>query len=78
MTVNLGAQSLTHRVIRLLFTIWLIAYPVVACTPVLLGAAAGGAGGGAAVIGGWLAGSVLFLPWIVGIVVLGFLAVLTR
>jgi hypothetical protein len=73
-----GARPPAHRILRLLLTIWLVAYPVVACTPVLLGAATGGASGGWAVLGGWLAGSLLFGPWIIGIIVLGLLAMLTR
>jgi hypothetical protein len=62
----------------LLLTIWLVAYPVVSCTPVLLGAIAGGTRGGSAVLGGLLAGSFLLIPWLVGILVLGLLALLTR
>lgn len=73
-----GPRPLGHRTIRLLLTIWLVAYPVVACTPVLLGSISGGSGGGYAILGGLFAGSILLLPWLVGILVLGLLALLTR
>jgi hypothetical protein len=67
-----------HRIIRLLLTIWLVAYPVVACTPILFGSLTGGRGGGAIAFGGLIAGGLLLWPWLVGILVLGLLAILTR
>lgn len=71
-------RSLVHQVLRLLLTTWLVAYPLVACVPVLLGSASGGAAGGAAVLGGLIAGWYLLIPWLVGVLVLGLLAVLSR
>jgi hypothetical protein len=47
-----------------------VAYPIIACTPVLLGSMSVGSGGGVAVLGGLIAGSVLLMPWLVGILVL--------
>jgi hypothetical protein len=73
-----GPRPLGHRIIRLLLTIWLVAYPVVACTPVLLGSISGGSSGGYAILGGLFAGSVLLVPWLVGILVLGLMAILSR
>jgi hypothetical protein len=73
-----GQRGLGHRIIRLLLMVWLIAYPVISCGPILLGAAAGGTSGGYAALGGLIMGSVLLVPWLVGVVVLGLLALLTR
>jgi hypothetical protein len=73
-----GPRPLGHRIIRLALTIWLIAYPVVACTPVVIGSISGGAGGSAAILGGLFAGGILLGPWLIGILVLGLLALLTR
>jgi hypothetical protein len=72
-----GPRPLGHRIIRMLLTIWLVAYPVVSCGPVILGSMAGGSGAATAV-GGILVGWFLFVPWLVGIIVLGLLAILTR
>lgn len=73
-----GQRPLGHRIIRLLLTIWLVAYPVLACSPILLGSISGGSSGGYAILGGLIAGSVFLMPWLVGILVLGLLALLTR
>lgn len=78
MTIGHGPRPLGHRIIRLLLTIWLVAYPAVSCAPIVIGSAAGGSGGGAAILTGLLAGSVLLIPWLVGVLVLGLLALLTR
>lgn len=72
------ARSTIHQVFRWLFTIWLIAYPVLSCGPILLGAATGGASGGATTAAGLFVGAVYLLPWLIGLLVLGFLAVLTQ
>ena len=71
-------RSGAHRVLRLAFTIWLIAYPVIACVPTLAGAVSGGTAGGYTAIGGLVVGSVLLVPWLIGILVLGLLTLLTR
>ena len=78
MSIAREPRSLTHQVLRLLLTIWLIAYPVIACGPVLIGSAAGGSSGGAAALAGLLVGGVLLWPWLVGVLVLGLLTVLSR
>ena len=70
-------RSMSNRVLRLLLTIWLIAYPAVACTPVILGAVAGGTGGGLTAGAGYLVGGILLWPWLVGILVLGLMVLLT-
>lgn len=78
MVIGHGPRPLGHRIIRLLLTIWLVAYPVISCAPVLIGSAAGGREGGGAILGGLLVGTVLLGPWLIGILVLGLLALLTR
>lgn len=71
-------RSLVNQILRLLFTIWLVAYPVISCGPVLLGASSGGPAGGAAALGGVIVGGVFLVPWLVGLLVLGLLTVLSR
>lgn len=71
-------RSLPHRVLRILLTIWLVAYPVISCGPVLLNTVSGATDGGATALGGVLVGGVLAIPWLVGLLVLGLLALLTR
>ena len=73
-----GRQPILHSIIRLLLTICLVAYPVISCAPILMGAIAGGSSGGGAVVSGLFAGSLLLMPWLIGILVLGLLALLTR
>jgi hypothetical protein len=67
-----------HAFLRLLLTIWTIAYPVVACSPLLIGAAAGGSGAAEGGFVSLVVGGFLFAPWIVGVIVLGILVVLSR
>ena len=67
-----------HRLLRWLFAIWLIAYPVVSCGPILLGMAAGGASGGTTALGGLVVALVYLIPWLIGLLVLGLLSALTR
>jgi hypothetical protein len=76
--VGHGPRPLGHRIIRLLLTMWLVAYPVVACGPMLIGALACGRGGGVAAASGLVAGALLLGPWLIGILILGLLAILTR
>ena len=59
-------------VLRWLLIIWVIAYPVISCSPL---AAGDGTDAGAVASGGaaMLTGAVLFFPWIVGVVILGIL-----
>jgi hypothetical protein len=76
-SIERPARSLTNRVLRLLLTIWLVGYPVVACTPVIVGSMAGGSSGGMTAFAGLLTGGLLLWPWIVGIIVLGLLLLLT-
>jgi hypothetical protein len=67
-------RSVMHHVLRLLFAVWLVAYPEVSCGPVLLGAANGGTAGGAVALGGLILGGVFIVPCLVGLLVLGLLA----
>jgi hypothetical protein len=55
-----------------------VAYPVISCGPVLLGASSGGSAGGAAALGGVLVGGLFLVPWLVGLLVLGMLTLLLR
>lgn len=71
-------RSFLNQLLRLLLVIWLVAYPVASCGPVIIGASAGGSSGGAAALGGLLLGGVFLIPWLIGLLVLGLLVVLTR
>ncbi len=63
-----------HR-LQLAMLVWLIAYPVISCTPVILGTVAGGVSIGVA---GLLVGATFFFPWLAGIVVIGILMLIAR
>lgn len=71
-------KSFTHQLLRLALTIWLVAYPLVSCTPLISGMAVGGSSGAIGLLSSWFIGGFLWWPWIVGIIVLGLLALLTR
>jgi hypothetical protein len=58
--------------------VWLVAYPVLSCVPMLAGSASGGPSGGTAALGGLLFGAVFLIPWLVGLLVLGLLVLMTR
>jgi hypothetical protein len=67
-----------NRVLRWGLGLWTIAYPVVACSPMLV---TGAGSAGSATAGGLtslLVGATLFGPWIVGVIVLGVLVLLTN
>jgi hypothetical protein len=56
---------------RLLLAIWTIGFLVISCVPLVTGnAAAGGVG--------LLAGAVLFVPWLVGVLILSIFVWLTN
>ena len=76
--VTLPQRSFLHRLMRSLFVVWLIVYPVISCGPVLMGSAMGGTVGGATAITGLVVGGVFVMPWLVGVLVLGLLTALTR
>lgn len=60
-----------NSILRLLLAVWVIGYLVLSCGPALLGnAATGGLG--------ILAGAVLLIPWLIGVVVLIILVWLTN
>ena len=71
-------RGTVHGLLKLACAIWLVAYPVISCGAIVMGAGAGGTGGGLLALGGLIAGAVLFWPWVAGLVVLGFLALLIR
>lgn len=73
-----GPRPLMHRILRILLAIWLVAYPVISCAPIIGGVVVGGSSGGGAMLGGLFAGWLLFAPWIVGILVIGLLTLLSR
>jgi hypothetical protein len=64
-------------VLRALLTIWLVAFPVASCGSIVIGSIAGSAGT-TTVLGGVVFGSLFLVPWLIGILVLGLLAVLTK
>ena len=70
-------RSPAYRFFQYLFTIWLIAYPALACGSVLVGASAGG-GLSMAAVSGVVLGSLFLIPWLIGLLVLGLLLFLTR
>lgn len=58
----------THTKVKLAFVVWLVALPIISCGPALSSDSIGGF-----LLGGFtgiLFGSVLFIPWIVGVGVL--------
>ena len=67
-----GTEAAMKSVLRWLLIIWVIAYPVISCSPL---AAGDGTDAGAVVSGGaaMVTGAVLFFPWIVGVIILGIL-----
>lgn len=71
-TLHRATGSSVHRTLKVIFAIWLVAYPVVACSPVLFGASS------LVVAGSLLAGILLLVPWLIGDLILGLLVVLTR
>ena len=67
-----------HDFLRVLLVIWAVGYPVVSCAPLLI-CVREGAGG--ALVGSVIAiilGSALFVPWVVGLVILGLGVYMTR
>jgi hypothetical protein len=71
-------RSLIHWIFRWLLCIWLVAFPVVSCAPLLIGTGAGGEAGSMAAVAGVVLGGVFLIPWLVGLLVLGLLTLLTR
>ncbi len=57
--------------LRLLFLIWVLGYLVISCGGIVSGDIGGG-------LLGMVAGAVLFVPWVIGVVVLGLLVLLTN
>ena len=69
-----GRRSLNSR-LKIVLAIWAVAYPVVACGPMVITE-----GGFSGMIGNFIGltlGGLLFVPWLVGIVVLGALVWVT-
>lgn len=63
--------------LRSLFLLWLLAYPALLVLPPLLGGTQGAGGLAVGVLGSFAAAG-LFLPWLVGLVILGLVYVLFR
>jgi hypothetical protein len=77
--LRIGAPARGHaRLPQAALIIWTIAYPVVSCSPLLIGASAGGGGAAAGGLVGLVLGATLFGPWIAGVIVLGILILLSR
>jgi len=64
----MGALNL---VFRILLALWVVGFLLISCVPLLAGS--GGAG-----ILGLLAGAVLLVPWLVGVLILAVLVWLTN
>lgn len=60
-----------NAILRLILLLWVIGYLAVACAPVLGGSVGEG-------VFGVIVGSVLFIPWLIGILVLAGLIWLTN
>lgn len=55
--------------LKIILALWFVAYPVIACGPSAI--THGGITGGLADFWGLAIGGLLFVPWLVGLVVLG-------
>jgi len=67
-----------NGILRAALAVWALAYPVVACAPLLI---TGTDTAGGTAVGGLVSlavGATLFGPWIVGLLVLGVLAWVTK
>lgn len=65
-----------NRWLRVILVLWVVGFVVISCGPAIAGDGIGGTLLGGAL--GLLLGSVLFIPWIVGVVILVVLIVLTN
>ncbi len=63
--------SRVNLVLRLILAVWVLGYLFVSCAPLLQGDLGGG-------LLGLLVGGVFFVPWLVGVVVLGLLVTITN
>src|SRR5436190_22254262 len=70
--------SMVHRVLQLGLIVWPLGYPVISCSPLRIGSANGGSAGGAAALAGLSVGTVLLVPWLIGVLVLSLLTALSR
>lgn len=66
-----------NRILRWALGLWAVAFPVMSCSPMLIGGSSTGAAA-ATGLGSLVLGAVLFFPWIVGVIVLGVLVLITR
>ena len=62
---------MVNSVLRLLLAIWVLGFLFISCVPVFTGSAIAGSVG-------LLAGAILLVPWLVGVVILGVLIWLTN
>jgi len=67
-----------HRALRVLLVAWFVAYWVVSFGPMIVGIIVGGDPGSMAAVTGVILGGVLFIPWLIGLALLGLLAWLSR
>lgn len=67
-----GTEVDVKAILRWVLIVWVVAYPVISCSPL---AAGDGTDAGAVVAGGaaMLTGAMLFFPWVVGVIILGIL-----
>ena len=64
-----------NRRLKLILVLWAVAYPVIACGPMVITE-----GGFSGMIGnfiGFTLGGLLFVPWLIGLIVLGALSWIT-
>ncbi len=71
-------RSPIHGIMKALLVLWTIGYPIVSCSPLLAAGGSGTAGAAAGGLASVIAASVLFFPWIVGVLILGVLTLVTK
>jgi hypothetical protein len=62
---------MSNSVLRVLLLVWVLGYLLISCGALISGDLGGG-------VVGLVAGAVLFVPWLVGVVVLGALVWITN
>jgi hypothetical protein len=67
-----------YNLLRVLMAIWVVGFLVIACGPLVIGANNGLGGFAVGGLFSALLSTALFVPWIVGVVILAFLIYLTR
>ena len=70
-------SSTPHVLLKWALALWAIAYPIVSCSPMLIGTSSAGAAA-ATGFASIILGTALLVPWLIGIVILGVLVLVTN